>query len=46
MVSFLFDYRIVVYDNYNNVKLIIVGDGPEKHRIIDSAKKLKIFVKI
>jgi glycosyltransferase involved in cell wall biosynthesis len=35
-----------ICDNHNNVKLIIVGDGPEKHRIIDSAKKLKIFEKI
>ena len=35
-----------ICDNYNNVKLIIVGDGPDKHSIIDSAKKLKIFEKI
>lgn len=32
--------------SHDNVRLIIIGDGPDKHRIIDSAKKLKIFEKI
>ena len=31
---------------HNNVRLIIVGEGPDKKRIIDSAKKLEIFEKI
>ena len=35
-----------ICDDHDNVKLIIVGDGPDKRRIIDSAKKLKIFEKI